>query len=99
MPVNRAKIPYSSDVQASMSNSRRGGHFARWFRAASVAGYLDVGQQHADTTGGQPAHTLEERAGLGGGDRQTGGVVVGVVEVDHPIGGSRRAVLFRPHLR
>ena len=48
-------------------------------------GHLDVGDQDADAAGGQLTQRLEEGAGLRRGDGHAGGVVVRVVQVDHPV--------------
>ena len=50
---------------------------------------LHVGEQHANAAGGQRPHGLEEGTGLRRRHGNAGRVVVGVVEVDHPVGRCR----------
>ena len=66
---------------------------------ASALRHLDVGNQHAYPSGGQPRHCLEERTRFRRGHCRNGGIVVRVIKVEHAISRGRSAVLFWPHLR
>ena len=83
---------------------RRFGSYSRSWRLNPVAyslplRYLNVGEQHAHSSGGQPCHGFEERACFRRGDGGARGGIVGVVEVDHAVCGRGTAVFSWPYLR